>query len=243
MIREGTGNMRKAAFAVWIALCVIVFICLLRTADRNCVRTADEYAGPIVILDAGHGGEDGGAVAENGTREKDINLQMTQKIALLFDLFGIRYITVREDDRLIGDNTLPTVRERKVSDIHQRMALVEQTPGAVLLSIHQNFYIREKYSGTQVFYAPRAEGSSEMASAVQAAVVRMLQPDNQRRIKPTEGTVYLLDRATKASIMVECGFLSNQEETKLLIDSQYQKKLSYSIVRGVCEYVNKLNVI
>ena len=235
--------MKKAAILLLFGICIAVFICLFRMAERNCVRTAGKYAEPIVILDAGHGGEDGGAVAENGIREKDINLQMTKKIALFFDLFGIRYITVREDDRLIGDNTLPTVRERKVSDIHQRMALVEQTPAAVLLSIHQNYYIREKYSGTQVFYAPRAEGSSEMASAVQSAVVRMLQPDNQRQIKPTEGTVYLLDRATKTSIMVECGFLSNREETNLLINSQYQKKLSYCIIRGICEYINNTNEI
>ena len=193
-----------------------------------------------VVLDAGHGGEDGGAAASDGTNEKDINLQITQRISPLFDWFGIRYLSVRKEDILIGNNTLPTIRERKVSDLRRRMQLVNDLPDAVLLSIHQNYYVEEKYTGTQVFYAPFAEGSEELADCIQRSVCGRIQPDNTRRIKPTEGTVFLLDKAEKPSVMVECGFLSNPEERERLKDTLYQTKLAYCIVCGYCEYINNL---
>lgn len=193
---------------------------------------------PVVILDAGHGGEDGGAVAPDGTPEKEINFSIAEDIALYFDWFGVDYVVVRETDELIGDNTLPTVRERKVSDIHKRMALVEQTPGAILLSIHQNIFTSSKYCGTQVFYAKNAAGSMELAETIQRSIISALQPDNERKVKPTEGTVFLLDEATKTSVMVECGFLSNEQELGRLKNREYRSQLSYFIVSGICEYFN-----
>ena len=234
--------MKKTAAGLIVFVLSAVLSLMTLTAERGCAETASVYGDPVVILDAGHGGEDGGAIAPDGTNEKDINLQMTERVALLFDLIGVRYIAIREDDRLIGDNSLPSVRERKVSDIHERMSLVTKTPGAVLLSVHQNYFIKEQYSGTQVFYAPHAAGSAEMASFIQSAVVRMLQPDNTRQVKPTEGTVYLLDKAEKTSVMVECGFLSNPRELKQLQDPQYQSELAYCIVRGICDYFNNHTV-
>lgn len=193
---------------------------------------------PVVVLDAGHGGEDGGAVAPDGTVEKEINLSITECISYFFDWYGYEYVLTRRTDELIGDNTLPSIRERKVSDIRQRMSLIEAVPDAVLLSIHQNYYISEKYSGTQVFYAKNAPGSSELAEYIQYAVVNALQPENTRKVKPTEGTVYLLDKAEKTSVMVECGFLSNGNERNRLKDPVYRMQMAYFIVRGVCDYFN-----
>ena len=191
-----------------------------------------------VILDAGHGGEDGGAVAADGTNEKDINLQITNRIALLFDLFGIPYRMTRETDELIGDNQLRTIRERKVSDIHRRMDMVNETPNALLLSVHQNFYVSSQFSGTQVFYAKGAAGSEELAESIQHSVASALQPENNRKIKPTEGTVFLLDKAEKTSVMVECGFLSNPDELNRLKDANYQTRLAFYITSGLCEFIN-----
>ena len=192
-----------------------------------------------VVLDAGHGGEDGGAIAADGTREKDINLAIADRTALFFDWFGIPYIATRTEDALIGDNTLPTVRERKVSDIRRRMELVSQTPGGVLLSIHQNYFLSGRYSGTQVFYAPEAPGSDALAERIQRDIVAALQPDNTRQIKPTEGTVFLLDKAEKTSVMVECGFLSNEQELARLKSPSYETQLAYFIARGLCDYFNE----
>ena len=230
----------KGIIITVVAVIIVLIPCalLFRMADRNCRQTAARYESRTVILDAGHGGEDGGAVAPDGTNEKDINLQITDAIALYFDLFGVPYQMTRTEDTLIGDNSLPTVRERKVSDIHTRMDMVEKTDGALLLSIHQNYYVAEKYSGTQVFYAPDAPGSCELAETLQRTIIDSLQPENTRCVKPTEGTVYLLDKAKKTSVMVECGFLSNQQELQLLKNNAYQSKMAYFITKGICEYFN-----
>ena len=192
-----------------------------------------------IVLDAGHGGEDGGAVAVDGTNEKDVNLQISEAVARYFDWLGIPYVAVRDADTLIGDNSLPTVRERKVSDIHTRMALVNDTPRAILLSIHQNFFTSEKYWGTQVFYAKNVPSSAVLAEMIQGKIASRLQPENTRSIKPTEGTVYLLDKAEKTSVMVECGFLSNAQERERLKDESYQSQLAYLISESVCEFINE----
>ena len=150
--------------------------------------------------------------------------------------FGAEY------NGLIGDNSLSTVRERKVSDIRRRMELINETPDALLLSIHQNIFPVEKYCGTQVFYAAGAEGSKELADCIQHAVTASLQPENERQTKPTEGTVYLLDQAKRTSVMVECGFLSNPSELDRLKDPVYQSEISYYIAKGLCEFFhNSLN--
>lgn len=221
--------------AVFLTGCLCA-VFLMRVRQRSAVHTAAFSAPVTVILDAGHGGEDGGAVAKDGTNEKDLNFQIAGNIASFFDWFGIPYRTVREGDCLIGDNTLSTVRERKVSDIHRRMDMINETADAILLSIHQNMFPVEKYNGTQVFYAAGAEGSKELADCIQNAVKASLQPENERMTKPTEGTVYLLDQATKTSVMVECGFLSNPEELDNLKDPVYQSEISYYITKGLCDY-------
>lgn len=224
-------------FSVLFACC---FLCLF-AGHSDKVLPVGGVQRPVIILDAGHGGEDGGAVAPDGTLEKDINLSVADTVALYFDWFGIDYVVVRKNDELIGDNSLQTVRARKVSDIRQRMALVEQTPGAILLSIHQNIFTSSRYSGTQVFFAKNAPGSMELAETIQRSVVSALQPENERKVKPTEGTVYLLDEARKTSVMVECGFLSNEQELARLKDREYRSQLSYFIASGICEYINNRN--
>ena len=222
---------------------IIVFAVLIFAVQRSEIRMTAAKPAVTVILDAGHGGEDGGAVAKDGTIEKDVNLQITEDIALYFDWLGMPYRTIREGDSLIGDNSLATVRKRKVSDLHRRMAIVNETADAVLLSIHQNMFPVEKYHGTQVFYAPNVDGSKELADCIQASVTGALQPDNNRQTKPTEGTVYLLDQATKISVMVECGFLSNPSESERLKDPVYQSAISYCITKGVCEYFHNSSMI
>lgn len=233
--------MRRHSSVGLIIITVFLFGCLCVAVSSHIgsdllVDPASALSYATVILDAGHGGEDGGAVASDGTNEKDLNLQITGNAALFLDLFGIPYHTVREGDCLIGDNSLATVRERKVSDIHRRMEIVNGYPDGILLSIHQNMFPVEKYSGTQVFYAPDAAGSEELADCIQAAVTQALQPKNERRTKPTEGTVYLLDQAQRTSVMVECGFLSNPAELGKLKDPVYQSEMSYFITKGLCEF-------
>lgn len=202
------------------------------------VQTNDDSS-PIIILDAGHGGEDGGAVADDGTVEKDINLAITKNIALLFDLFGINYIAVRTQDISVCDDGLDSIRKRKSSDILNRQALVDTTDNAILLSIHQNYFTQPQYSGTQVFYSSNTPESSVLAQEIQQSVKEGLQPENDRTIKASGDNIYLLYHATKTAVMVECGFLSNKEELSLLKTDSYKSQLSYFIVKGLLTFINK----
>lgn len=193
----------------------------------------------VIILDAGHGGEDGGAVAPDGTNEKDINLCITNDISCLFEIFGIKYIPVRTEDVSVGDNSLESMRDRKRSDIRNREKLVNSTDNSVFFSIHQNKYSVAKYNGTQVFYGAGNPDSEKLAQAVQNSVVEKLQPNNTRQIKPSGDSIYLLYHAKAPAVMIECGFLSNPDELLMLKDSVYQKKFSYSVFYGLQNYLNQ----
>lgn len=210
---------------------------------RNIISTFSvnelSYSEHTVILDAGHGGEDSGAIASDGTYEKDLNLELCRKLALIFELFGINYIEIRTEDISVGDISLDTIRKRKVSDINKRFETINNTENAVLLSIHQNNFQIEKYFGTQVFYAS-TETSDILADCIQNAVVQNLQNNNHRKIKKCDNSVFLLYKAKVPSVMVECGFISNSEELKLLKTEEYQLQLSYFITKGLINYL--LNV-
>ena len=190
-----------------------------------------------VILDAGHGGEDGGAVAPDGTTEKELNLNISNGIAAYFELFGVPYIPVRTVDTSVSDPGLTTIRERKRSDILNRFSLINNTPDSILLSIHQNTFSEAKYSGTQVFYAGRQEDSALLASEIKKSVTDALQPENYREIKPSSNSIYLLYNAKTTSVMVECGFLSNPAELERLKNDAYDSQMSYFIFKGLLNYL------
>ena len=224
--------------------CVItaMIICLIGTftAGKSSKRllltlSSDSvfYLSRTVIIDAGHGGEDGGAVAPDGTAEKEINLIISKGVADLCELFGVPYIQVRTDDVSLSDDGLNTVRERKRSDILNRYDLINHTENAVLLSIHQNMYSESKYSGTQVFYAAGVPDSIQLALMIQNSVTQALQPENIREIKPSTDSIFLLYRAKTTSVMVECGFLSNQNELRLLKTESYDAQMCYFIYKGL----------
>ena len=220
-----------------------IFIVSKNSATTSAiVETYNKSTGYTVVLDAGHGGEDGGAVASDGTVEKNINLNITENIALFFDLFGIDYISVRTEDISVCDDGLKTVRKRKVSDILNREAMVNSTENAILLSIHQNFFTQSEYSGTQVFYSANRVESSVLAQKIQEKVRNCLQPDNTREIKKSGDNIYLLYNAKQIAVMVECGFLSNNAELEKLKDPVYNSQLSYCIVTGLIDFITKRDV-
>lgn len=195
---------------------------------------------PIIIIDAGHGGFDGGAVADDGTVEKDINLKISKYLQEYLTIFGFSTIMTRENDGSIEDEGLQTIRERKSSDLHNRMKIMKETENALFISIHQNKYSIEKYNGTQVFYSPNTkEESSLLAQYIQDSIVNTIQKDNTRQIKECGTSVFLMYNAVKPAVLVECGFLSNYEETKLLNTPEYQKKIAFCIAIGIQNYVCK----
>lgn len=178
-----------------------------------------------LILDAGHGGEDGGAVSLTGTPESQINLAIVLKLRDILGLYGIDPILLREEDVSLHDEGAGTLREKKRSDLKNRVQTVEAVEDGVLLSIHQNTYPSSRYHGAHVFYAP-TEGSRTLAEHFQNSIKFALQPDNERTIKQIPDTVYIMNHVTCAAVLIECGFLTNPTEEALLKDEDYQRKLA-----------------
>ena len=217
--------------------CLPLFIILLLLAGwvnsyhSVRVQTASLAVQPpayTLILDAGHGGEDGGAVSITGVPESLINLEIVRKMDCVLSFCGVAPVLLRSDDRSLHDTNAVTLREKKVSDLKNRVTIIEHTDGAALISIHQNSYPDGRYRGTQVFYAPTA-GSQALAEQLQRKVVHTLQPENMRECKPIPDTVYLLNHVSCPAVLVECGFLTNKEEEQLLQTHSYQKKLAITL--------------
>lgn len=184
-----------------------------------------------IILDAGHGGIDGGAISCTGKMESTINLEIALRMEPLFELMGYDTSMIRREDisiHTVGD----TISQKKISDLKERVSIVNKTPGGILISIHQNTFQDSRYSGAQVFYA-QTEGSREIAEQVQQKLAYALDPSNNRKCKPSNG-VYLMDHIKRPGILIECGFLSNLREETMLREAQYQKKLSATVVTAVC---------
>ena len=183
-----------------------------------------QRTGPLV-LDAGHGGEDGGAVSLTGVPESQINLAIVLKLRDVLGLYGVDPILLRETDVSLHDGDAGTLREKKRSDLKNRVAAVEEVEGGILLSVHQNTYPSSRYHGTHVFYAP-TEGSQALAERFQNSIKAALQPDNERAVKRIPDSVYIMNHVTCPAVLIECGFLTNPEEEALLRDEDYQRKLS-----------------
>lgn len=211
---------------------------LTRIADKtDLVSASPENKGFYIIVDAGHGGMDGGTSAADGTKEKDINLSIARKLNLLLVASGYKTVMLRNDDALIGDNSLSTIRARKVSDIRKRLEVAESYPESILVSIHQNYYSVPKYSGAQVFYSTNSPESKILAQSIQDSVVNGLQPDNNRKIKAVGSDIYLLYNCTLPAVMVECGFMSNESEAEKLKTDSYQTQMALSIMQGILNYL------
>lgn len=188
-----------------------------------------QRTGPLV-LDAGHGGEDGGAVSITGMPESQINLSIVLKLRDVLGLYGVDPILLREEDVSLHDESAGTLREKKRSDLKNRVAAVEDVEGVTLLSIHQNTYPGSKYRGAHVFYAP-TDGSRALAEHVQNSIKAALQPENERAVKQIPDTVYIMNHVTCPAVLIECGFLTNPEEEALLRDGDYQRKLA-AVIAG-----------
>ncbi len=180
--------------------------------------------GQTLVIDAGHGGEDGGAVAADGTVESGINLAIARRLDLLLGLYGDAPVLLREEDISLHDPSATTLREKKRSDLQNRVAMVEAVEGATLLSIHQNSYPDSRYHGAQVFYA--GEISLPLAEHTQELLRAGLDPENTRAAKPIPDTVYLMNHVSCPAVLVECGFLSNPEEAGRLRTEGYQTKIA-----------------
>ncbi len=187
-----------------------------------------------VIIDAGHGGVDGGATSCTGVLESQINLEIALKLDDLMHLLGMETRMIRTTDCSVYTEG-ETIAQKKVSDLKERVKLVNSIENGLLISIHQNHFSDEKYSGAQVFYA-RTDGSKDLASNLQKTLIQTINPGSHRAVKKAD-SVYLMQHIQCPGILVECGFLSNSNEEYLLRDDTYQRKLCTVIASTVSNYL------
>ncbi len=190
----------------------------------------------IIILDAGHGGEDSGAVGTNGRLEKDLNLEMVLEMGSYFEEQGYVVVYTRTDDRLLYTEAENIKGIRKISDLKNRCKVAANYPQSIFVSIHMNSFGSEKYSGLQVYYKPEDNNSRILADSIQQRVKNDVQPANNRKIK-SGNDMYVLENLENTSVLIECGFLTNREECEKLSEKEYQKQLSFSIVCAIIEYI------
>ena len=189
-----------------------------------------------VIIDAGHGGVDGGTASDDGTLEKDLNLQIALKVNDFLKSMGVTTVLIRDSDISIHDDSAKTIRQKKISDLKNRLNIINNTDDAVFVSIHQNHFGESKYFGTQIFYSKNNSLSRTLAEKIRMPVISYLQNDNTREIKQSGTEIYLLNHAQIPAVMVECGFLSNRDESSKLKDEKYQKQLAFLISLGIVDY-------
>lgn len=216
------------------------FVFLMISAALNIkvsVSSENVKSMPTIVIDAGHGGEDGGAVSESGVLEKDINISIANDTSALFYLLGFDVIQTRKTDISL-DNGEDTIRKRKVSDMKKRLEIFNSSKENTIISIHQNKFSESKYHGTQIFYSPNNPKSKQLADSIKYSVKGLLQPNNERECKKADSGIYLLKNTNNPAVIVECGFISNEEECKNLLDSQYQKQMAFSITAGFLSYYN-----
>ena len=199
-------------------------------------RPASAEAGVTFVLDAGHGGEDSGAVGLNGVLEKNLNMEMTLLLGELLREAGYRVVYTRTEDRLLYTEEQNVAGQRKLYDLKNRLAVAEGEENAVLVSIHMDKFSSAAASGLQVHYAGVGD-SRLLADKVQSRVRTDLQPNSRRTVKAASEDIYLLYHATMPAVLIECGFLSNPEECKKLSEKDYQRQLSFSIFCGMMEYI------
>ena len=235
---EQERSSRMQTLLQWTALptaaCVLLLavISVLQIDLRGKQSVAKPDMG-YILIDPGHGGFDGGAVAPDGTQEKDINLSISLGLRDMLTILGYDVRMTRQEDTALNQGG-SSIREKKVEDMKKRLALYEQA--ALVIGIHQNKFEIPKYNGTQIFYSPNKQESKLLADCIRTQVISMLQPENSRELKKAGDTVYLLNKTTVPAVFVECGFLSNPEELERLKNEDYQKQMAFAVACGYMEY-------
>lgn len=232
---------KKSIIAIITAFLIILSAMLYLTFMAN-FSAAEASSMPItqktVIVDAGHGGDDGGAIGIDGTVEKDINLDIALKLEKILKFYGFNVIMTRTQDVMTCDDGIDSLRKRKISDIHNRFELMRKNPDAIFISVHQNKFEDSSQHGTQVFYSGNDKRSKELAEAIQTSVTLTLQRKNDRIVKKSGSGIYLLYHAKIPAVLVECGFISNSDEVKKLKDESYRMKLAILIADGLLKYLS-----
>jgi len=232
--------MKKYLLQFWpLYMTVFLVVLIAAVTGSSAITTLSENI-PVerkitFIVDAGHGGEDGGATSCTGVLESHINLQIALRLDDLLHLLGYDTVMIRKTDISVYTEG-NTIAQKKISDLKERVRIVNSMDNGILVSIHQNFFPDYRYSGAQVFYNNFPD-AKEIANRMQSSLVKELNPGSNRQCKPSTG-VYLMEHITSPGLLVECGFLSNPEEESKLRSEEYQKKLCCVIAAHLAQAAN-----
>lgn len=232
-------KIRVASLALVLVFSYLMVYYTLENVDVYIPTSAavqDEF---IIILDAGHGGMDGGCSSPDGILEKDVNLSILLSVRDLCKVLGYNVEATRETDISIHDKGIEGPGPQKRSDMENRLALFNKYSNALCISIHQNKFTQPSAWGAQMFYSDTNPANEGIARIMQSKFVEYLQPDNTREIKLSSKELYLCYFCDNPTVMVECGFLSNPEESAKLRTADYQKQVAFTIFSGINEYVKQ----
>lgn len=230
----------RALLTAGIVIMSYIFIQLAAARIESAVPASGGglTAPRIIVLDAGHGGMDGGCSTADGVPEKGINLSILLSVRDMLRSCGYSVEVTRDTDTSIHDKGVTGIAAQKNSDMDNRLEIFNKHPNAVCISIHQNQYITPAAKGAQMFYSETNPDSQALAQLMQSRFVSNLQPDNTREIKLCGSELFLCHFCNNPTVMIECGFLSNPDEAKKLVTEEYQKQVAFTIFSGITEFVS-----
>ena len=230
-------NRKRIIFICSIIVCSVFFTSLSKKYSSFLPASSVPVSNHVIILDAGHGNPDGGAVSNDGnTIESKLNLEIVLKLQNLLESSNCTVILTRSDKNGIYETNTSTIREKKISDMKNRVSIANNSNAELFISIHMNKLEQTQYSGWQTFYKNDDLISKKIAQNIQSSLNNFLKKENKREVKSISD-IYLTKHVKIPLVLVECGFLSNSEETKLLQTESYQNELAWSIYIGLMDYL------
>lgn len=231
--------MKKRILFFAIIISLIIFITLYGAKDVKIIPTmAVPVTNKVIVIDAGHGKPDSGAENENGVSEEAINLKIALKLQKYLESSGATVLLTRSDENGIYEIDSKTISQKKVSDIKKRVKIANESFADIYVSIHLNKIPQGQYWGWQTFYNSGNEKSKLLADSIQKNLNETISKDNKREIKKLDN-IYIMKNVEIPIALVECGFLSNEQEASKLQQDDYQSKLAWGIYDGIMDYFNK----
>lgn len=230
----------KKVIASFSVLLIAFLASIIGFNENNLIETSGEIKTKRIIIDAGHGLPDGGAVAANGIEESSLNLQIALKLQEELENSGYDVIMTRETENNIADSDKQnSIREIKTSDLNNRVKIANESNADFMISIHMNKYSESKYWGWQTFYSKNSKEGEKLAELIQKGISNNIKERENKRTPLSIEGIKIVDKTSIPVVIVECGFLSNAEDLKLLQTEEYQDKMVEGIMEGIMEYYKK----
>lgn len=228
-------NKKKIRLTILIVFVLVFGVAILNDNKESVPTVSLPVSGKTIVIDAGHGKPDEGAQSSRGTTEAETNLKIALKLQNLLEQSGSSVVLTRSDENAIYDLDAKTLKEKKISDIHNRVKIGNESSADIFVSIHLNKIPQQQYNGWQTFYNAESQDGQKLAVSIQNNLNNAIQKENNRVAKSIEN-IYIIKHVEIPITIVECGFLSNPEEEQKLLEDEYQNRLAWGIYNGIVDY-------